>query len=145
MKHSGDIIFIDDDMEDLEIFQIALKPLNLPNNIRTFVDPLDFLEYIKNGFVSVFFIACDINMPKMNGFELRRRLLADDDLRLKTVPFIFLSTSSQKKQVLEAYELAVQGYFIKPSDLESTQTLLENIIKFWDHSSQPGDFDPVGT
>ena len=77
-------------------------------------------------------------MPVMNGLELKRKIDADQELRRKSIPFVFYSTSASKQAVNEAYtELTIQGFFIKGSDYNKTKNVVNNIIQYWKDCIHP--------
>ncbi len=131
------IIVIDDDNDDLELIQQAFSELNIDNEIIVFDDGYKFLEYIKKTKDGTFFILCDINMVKLTGMELKKIIHDDDRLRIKCVPFIFLSTSSASDSIMKAYSYGVQGYFIKPNNLEKLKSVLQAMITYWSDSHHP--------
>jgi CheY-like chemotaxis protein len=131
------IIVIDDDDEDLEIILQAFSELNIENEIIVFNDGLKFLEYIKATESGTFFILCDINMSKQTGIELKKIIHDDEKLRIKCVPFIFLSTSGGSGSIMKAYSYGVQGYFIKPNSVEKLKSVLQAMITYWSESQHP--------
>ncbi len=131
------IIVIDDDDDDLEIMLQAFSELNIENEIIVFNDGLKFLEYIRATEKGTFFILCDINMAKLTGFELKKRIFDDEKLRIKCIPFIFLSTSGASSSIMQAYSYGVQGYFIKPTSMEKCKTMLHAMITYWSESQHP--------
>jgi CheY-like chemotaxis protein len=72
----------------------------------------------------------------INGFDLRK-INADDNLRIKTIPFLFLSTSANKQDINKAYSLSAQGYFKKPNSFEEVVKMLEQIMGYWDCCLHP--------
>src|SRR4051812_46925563 len=107
---AGPIILIDDDHNDLELNKEGFKALHVQNEIIVFDRAYKAIEFLDATKESPFLILCDINMPEMDGFELRRRSFLNPVLRLKTVPFLFLSGSGDHPSVKNAYELSIQGY-----------------------------------
>ena len=99
------------------------------NEIIIFADGLKFLDFIKATENRAFFTLCDVNMAKINSLELKKRLYDDELLRLKCVPFIFMSTSSASHEVMKAYSDGVQGYFIKPPPFAAL-TIPEHPVNF---------------
>lgn len=75
----------------------------------------------------------------MNGIQLSRVINADDYLRKKSIPFIFLSTSDSPIQVNEAYELTVQGFFKKPHSVEELTTIIKGIYIYWANCLHPNN------
>ena len=68
----------------------------------------------------------------MNGLELKRKIDNDPYLRLKSIPFVFYSTSVRQEQVIEAYsELTIQGFFKKENDITDARNTITTIIEYW--------------
>lgn len=131
------IIIIDDDTDDIEIFQEGFKQLGVDNEIMVFNDGHKFYDYISTTDRKSFFIFCDINMNGLNGFELKKKIFDNEEIRLKCIPFLMLSTSGASKSVLEAYSLNVQGYFIKPNSVNEIKELFDIVVKYWSISQRP--------
>jgi CheY-like chemotaxis protein len=131
------IILIDDDAEDIDIFTQAFNELDLPNRLISFNEGTKALEFLKYSDQLFLFILCDINMPKMNGLDLRQRIYDDEVLRQKSIPFLFLSTANDRVFVDKAYDLAVQGYFKKPASSDQIKEMLKSIIIYWEYSHHP--------
>ena len=125
------IIWIDDDKEDLELFENIFKSLRLKNPIIKITESDKALQFLKEFPEQPFVIICDINMPKISGIDLRKAMLADTLLKIKSIPFIFFSTSAAPSIVLKSYDLSVQGYFVKPTNLDGIKKLLNTIIDYW--------------
>jgi CheY-like chemotaxis protein len=131
------IIIIDDDDEDLEMIQQAFEEIQIKNEVIVFNDGFAFLDFIKRTHNKTFFILCDINMSQINGLELKQRIYDDEELRLKCVPFVFLSTSGASTSVMKAYSFGVQGYFIKPQTYQGIKDMLRCIVNYWSESQHP--------
>jgi two-component system chemotaxis response regulator CheY len=71
-------------------------------------------------------ILTDINMPKMNGEELLRRLEQEGTLR--KVPALVISTDATKNRILRMLSLGAEGYMTKPFSPESLREELERIL-----------------
>lgn len=135
--NSKPIIIIDDDTEDLDFVKEALALLGVANEVIVFDDGFEFISFIRETENRAFFILCDVNMSRINGLELKKLIYDDEQLRLKCVPFIFMSTSGASTEVLRAYSYGVQGYFVKPQTFEGLKDLLQFIIQYWSHSEHP--------
>ncbi|MDB5249721.1 MAG: response regulator [Segetibacter sp.] len=136
-SNSNPIIIIDDDVEDIELFQEGFKELGIENEIMVFTDGNKFYDYISTTDRKSFFIFCDINMNRLNGFELKQKIFDNEEIRLKCIPFLMLSTSGASASVLEAYSLNVQGYFIKPNTVDGIKDMFEIVVKYWSISQRP--------
>ena len=82
-------------------------------------------------------ILCDINMPVMNGLELRQRINNDEEMRKKSIPFIFLSTAARSTDVNKAFDLSAQGFFVKESTFNEMENALRVIVDYWDKCKHP--------
>lgn len=136
-SNANPIIIIDDDYEDIEILQEGFKELGIQNEIIVFTDGNKFYEYLSTTERNSFFIFCDINMNRLNGFDLKKMVFDNDELRLKCIPFLMLSTSGASKHVIDAYSLNVQGYFIKPNKISEVKELIDIVVKYWSLSQRP--------
>ena len=136
---SAPIIIIDDDDEDLDLIQQALEELKVENEVIIFNDGLKFLEFIRATHNRAFFTLCDINMNKISGLELKKKIYEDEELRLKCVPFLFMSTSKASDAIMRAYSFGVQGYFVKPNSFEELRNMLKSMISYWGYSHKPND------
>lgn len=126
------IIILEDDMDDQEIMKEVLEDLQVPYRIDFYVHAKDLLDYLYTTKESPFLILSDVNLPSMNGLELRKIINDDDYLRMKSVPFVFFSTSSDEYAVKQAYDLTVQGYFVKQYSIPDIKSTLKLIISYWE-------------
>ncbi|MEJ7827968.1 MAG: response regulator [Segetibacter sp.] len=136
-SNSNPIIIIDDDADDIEIFREGFKELGVENEIMVFTDGNKFYDYISTTDRKAFFIFCDINMNGINGFQLKQKIFDNEEIRLKCIPFLMLSTSSASSSVLKGYSLNVQGYFIKPTSVSELKDMFDTVIKYWSISQRP--------
>lgn len=139
MKRNGEIIIIEDDEDDRLLLQEIFESLNYSNKLTFIEDPMQAVSYLSDPLVNPFIILSDINMPKMDGFELREQILADHNLSIKCVPYIFLSTSKAPENVFKAYGCHAQGYFKKEHDYNAFKTLIQNIVEYWRVSLTPAN------
>ncbi len=137
MHKSGPIIIVDDDQEDLELYSSILESLNVKNKVLLFDDASNFLKFMRESKENVFFILCDINMPEMDGFQLRNELNLDASVAARAIPFLFFSTSGNTNHISKAYQSPIQGYFTKPSNVEEIKAMFKCIILYWNMSSHP--------
>jgi CheY-like chemotaxis protein len=141
MRKSGPIIVIEDDLEDQQILDEIFKNLNFPNKIIFFSDGNDALAYLDSTSEHPFLILSDINMPKIDGFELRNKICSNEKSTLKWIPYLFFTTGVDKKTVQEAYALSVQGFFIKRGTMVELQSTVKKIIEYWQECYSPGQFN----
>ncbi|MCW3122298.1 MAG: response regulator [Flavipsychrobacter sp.] len=67
----------------------------------------------------------------MNGIELRNKIFTNEEIRKKCIPYLFFTTSANKKSVTDAYAMSVYGFFIKPVSVAAFEKVLGNIIEYW--------------
>lgn len=116
MNKNGAIIIIEDDQDDQEFFSQVFKDLNYKNKLVFFGDGQEALAYLTQTDEEPFIVFSDINMPKLNGMELRKQVHENESMRLKTIPYLFFTTSAAQEDVVDAYSKSVQGFFVKPPD-----------------------------
>ena len=138
MATFGPLIIVDDDIDDEEIVREALTELAVPNKVHYFSNGETALQYLQTTAEQPFLILCDVNMPKMGGIELKRQIDADPELRSKSIPFIFFTTTVDEGAVVESYTtLTVQGFFRKSNRYEELKDILSLITNYWKHSYHP--------
>ena len=80
-------------------------------------------------------ILLDLNMPKMNGLEFLHKIR--DDESLKRTPVIVLTTSDEDKDRIEAYNLNVAGYILKPVTFGNFAEVMVALNKYWTLCEMP--------
>jgi two-component system chemotaxis response regulator CheY len=70
---------------------------------------------------------CDIRMPNLSGIDLLKRLKVSTSLR--DIPFVLVSSASDRDTVLRAIKLGAKGYILKPFDVTDARLHLEQIFK----------------
>lgn len=140
MNAKGPIVIIEDDEDDQELFQTVFRNLNYTNELQFFKDGEEALEYLSRTEVTPFLIMSDINMPKLDGFALRHKIKTDAALQLKCIPYLFFTTTSNQRAVIDAYSMSVQGFFVKPNSMSELQETLDTILKYWTKCTSPNNF-----
>lgn len=139
MSKSGPIIIIEDDPDDHEMMERILFKMNPENIIKKFYDGESALQYLLETEDDPFIIICDINMPIMNGLQLKQSIDADVRLKRKSIPFVYLSTTANPQQVRQAYELSVQGFFLKGQSYDELKNSLQQILSYWMNCIHPNN------
>ncbi|MES2484517.1 MAG: response regulator [Bacteroidota bacterium] len=137
MNKTGPIIIIEDDKDDQEFLSEVFAELNYKNEIIFFGDGEQALNYLTGTSIEPFIIFSDINMPKLNGMELRAKVHENEDLRIKSIPYLFFSTVAEQQDVVDAYSKSIQGFFVKPSDFKELKNLIKNIVEYWQACVSP--------
>jgi CheY-like chemotaxis protein len=140
MKKGGEIIIIEDDPDDQQMLGEVFKSLEFPNKITFFPDGARVLDYLLQPDVFPFLILSDINLPILNGFELRDRIFQNEEISRKCIPYLFFTTAADEKSVVTAYAHSAQGYFKKPHGYKELETTIKTIIEYWNQCYSPNRF-----
>lgn len=141
MDKSGPIIVIEDDIDDQAVLVEIFQRLGYINKIVYFIDGNEALEHLNKTDVQPFLILSDINMPKINGFELRNKIFTNEQLQTKCIPYLFFTTGANKKAVIDAYAMSVQGFFVKPSSIQGLENTIKKIVEYWQECIAPSQFE----
>lgn len=141
MNKTGPIIVIEDDVDDQEVLVEIFKKLGYENKIVYFLDGNEALEFLNQTDIQPFLILSDINMPRINGFELRNKVFTNEQLQTKCIPYLFFTTGATKKSVLDAYALSVQGFFLKPNTMDALERTIKKIVEYWQECIAPSQYD----
>ena len=125
MDKSGEIVIIEDDLDDQELLAEVFESLRIPNKVVFFPNGTRVLEYLQKPDVIPFIILSDINLPVLSGFELRNRVFENEEISRKCIPYIFFTTAADEKSVVTAYALSAQGYFKKPHGYSELRTIIK--------------------
>jgi CheY-like chemotaxis protein len=131
------VFIVDDDEDDQEFIVEAWKELGYVNELKFFQNGDAVLKHLKAEPLVPFLILCDVNIPRMDGFELKDRLLESDALYHKSIPFVFWSSQASKEQIKKAYDLRVNGFFVKDNSIGNLKASLATIVEYWRKSQVP--------
>ena len=124
------ILLIDDSDADVYLFQEAFKGLQNVQELKVARDGGQALQHLQaaagNKYLPVL-ILLDLNLPKMDGFEVLRTIRADPKLR--AIPVVVFSSSSDRSQVYRAYEMGANAYVVKP--MNDFVDLVGDFERFW--------------
>ena len=139
MNRNGPVVIIEDDADDQSLLLEVFNKLNYSNKVIFFLDAEKALEYLNLTDTTPFLILSDINMPKLDGFELRNKIYTNEQLKLKCIPYLFFSTSAAQKAVIDAYSMSVQGFFIKQNSMAELEKTVSVIMDYWKRCVAPND------
>lgn len=135
--NTNPIYIVDDDEDDREIITEAVAELGLVNELKFFYTAEAVLNELRKSDIVPFIIISDINLPAMDGFTLREKILSETVMSDKSIPFIFWSTTASEVQVKRAYDLSAHGFFIKGRTFNELKKELGEIISYWSKSLAP--------
>jgi CheY-like chemotaxis protein len=135
--NTNPIYIVDDDKDDEDLIREAFNELGITNELRFFSTAEGVLYELNNNENTPFVIISDINLPRMDGFQLREKVLEGTGIRDKSIPFIFWSTSASDAQIRRAYDLSAHGFFLKGTTYKELKERIHEMIKYWSDSLTP--------
>ena len=119
------LLFIDDDPEDLELFQEATKIIDSTSLCMSANNGKDGLTILNTILPDCIFL--DINMPVMNGLETLKNIRKNK--RFQEIPIFILSTSKDKYEAQVCRALGAKEFLIKPDSFRELVTELRSAIE----------------
>jgi CheY-like chemotaxis protein len=123
----NNILLIDDDEDDQEIFRTALDKIEPSVRCTELNNAREALQKLVAGEIRPDLIFLDLNMPLMNGQQFLMEIKKVDDL--KDIPVIILSTSSHKATIELTKELGAMDFYSKPDKFEDLTGLLRSVLE----------------
>ncbi|HTV54681.1 MAG TPA: response regulator [Terriglobia bacterium] len=131
------ILLVEDNPDDRDLTVDAFKHAKISNLINAVCDGAEALDYLfGTGAYAVrdlntmpTLVLLDLNLPKVDGLEVLRRVRADP--RTKMLPVIMLTSSQEQEEVVKAYETGCNGYVRKPVDSEQFRKAVNELGLFW--------------
>lgn len=120
------IVLIDDDEDDQEIFRTAVQDIAHSINCTTFFDASQALVKLGEMAVAPDVIFLDMNMPIMNGQQFLT--LIKKNIELKNIPVIVFTTSSDPNTIRETKELGAHDFITKPASFGEVINLLRPLL-----------------
>jgi CheY-like chemotaxis protein len=132
-----EIVIVEDDPNDAELIARVLRKHNLANKLVHLKDGAEALDFLfgQGGYVhrnvdhipKVVFL--DLKLPKVNGIEVLRRIRLDD--RTKNIPVVVLTSSTEERDLKDAYNLGVNSYVTKPIKFEEFAKTVAELGSYW--------------
>ena len=142
--NSVEILLVEDNITDAELTIRELKKHHMTNNlihVRNGEEALDFIfadgKYATTREVqySPKVVLLDIQMPKLNGFEVLQKIKADP--RTRAIPVVMLTSSKESPDIQKAYDLGANSYIVKPVNFEGFAEAIKNLGFYWLLLNQP--------
>lgn len=130
------ILLVEDDEVDIMNVQRAFKKNNINNPLHIARNGLEALEMLRTNAIPMPpIIILDINMPKMNGIEFLQILRKDPILNRISV--FVMTTSNEDSDKINAYNLNVAGYILKPLSFEKFIGAVATLDRYWKLCERP--------
>ncbi len=131
-----DILLVEDNEDDVEITLRAFRNAKLKNKIHVVQDGqagLDFIyrkgDYQNKKLPRPDLILLDINMPKLGGFEVLKKLKSDPNFSFISV--VMLTSSKEEEDIAKSYQSGAASYIQKPVSYEEFEKIIEGFNFYW--------------
>ena len=132
-----EILLVEDTASDAELTMRCLKKGNFLSKLYWVKDGQEALDFLycegayadreKNEKPQL--ILLDIKMPKVDGIEVLRRIKSDAEMRV--IPVVVMTSSNEQRDVIESYQLGVNGYVVKPIEFDAFAEVVARIGMYW--------------
>jgi CheY-like chemotaxis protein len=135
------ILLVEDDEVDVMNVKRAFQKNNLTNPLYHAGNGIEALAMLRGaeGHAPIpipRIILLDLNMPRMGGIEFLHELRNDDIL--KNISVFVMTTSNEDKDKVDAYNLNVAGYILKPLSMENFVSAVSILKNYWTLCEYPG-------
>ena len=133
------ILLVEDSRDDILLIQRAFNKTKLTekfdlivaqdgNQALSYLDDTDISSVSQHGKIPMILLL-DLNLPKMNGFEILQRIRSDE--KTKLIPVIVFTSSKENQDITRSYLLGANSYVRKPIDSGKFTLILQQIISYW--------------
>jgi two-component system, response regulator len=134
-----EILLVEDNPADVELTLRAFRARNFANQVFVARDGAEALAFffgedggghpLTEFGVTPRVILLDLNLPKVDGLEVLKRLKADE--RTRSLPVVVLTSSREEPDIAAAYRLGANSYIVKPVDFESFARAVSEVGLYW--------------
>jgi CheY-like chemotaxis protein len=133
------LLYVDDDPDDLDLLYSILMDIDPEIRYVTFQKGKEAMNYLELTKELPDMIFMDINMPVMNGKQCLSEIRKSP--RLKHLPVIMYTTSSEEREIKECYKLGATDFLIKPSNIQEFYAGLSAVLN--NQKNERLKFNPV--
>jgi chemotaxis family two-component system response regulator Rcp1 len=128
------VLLVEDSPGDIRLTPEAFYEVNPAFRLQVANDGGEAMAFLRNEGGNADaprpdMILLDLNLPKMDGRSVLARI--KEDVGLKTIPTVILTTSEAEADILKSYELQANCYLSKPVQLDAFEGLVKSINEFW--------------
>ena len=143
------VLLAEDDPDDVLLTQLAFERARLANPLQVVRDGEEAIAYLsgegafadRDRFPMPILLLLDLNMPKMDGFQVLDWLRADPQLR--QLPVAIMTSSDHDPHISRAYELGADSYLIKPPDAAAMLNLVQRLHAYWLILNEAPEYHPA--
>ncbi len=138
-----EILFVEDNPNDVELTIRAFKKHNLANRIYVVHDGAEALDFLfaqgdfgyRKDYENPKVVLLDLKLPKVDGLEVLRKIRAEE--KTKLIPVVILTSSREECDIMESYRLGVNSYIVKPVDFDKFVHSVGDLGLYWLLLNQP--------
>jgi len=131
------ILLVEDNPDDEALTLRSLKKNNIGNDVVVVRDGAEALDYLfgtgsysgRDMRIMPTVTLLDLNLPKIGGLEVLRRLRSDE--RTKLIPVIILTSSKEEQDIINSYQLGANSYIRKPVDFVQFAEAIHQLMLNW--------------
>ncbi|MCI4626257.1 MAG: response regulator [Candidatus Magnetoovum sp. WYHC-5] len=138
VSNEVEILLVEDNEQDADLAIRALKKYKLANKLVWVKDGAEALDFIfsQGKYEAIAseknvpkVVLLDLRLPKVDGLEVLAKIRAHE--RTKQIPVVVLTSSTEDRDIVEAYSLRVNSYIAKPVNFEKFSKTLAEIGFYW--------------
>jgi len=132
-----EILFVEDNADDVELTMRAFKRAKISNHVQVVRDGAEALDFLFGDSTNINrrisrrprLILLDLNLPRIGGLEVLRRVKSDE--RTRMIPVIVLTTSQKDRDIAESRRLGAETYIVKPVDFQRFSQVTPQLSLHW--------------
>ena len=137
MTRTGFILLVEDNADDVELTLRAFEKSQLADDVVVVRDGSEALDYLAGTGVHAerarspmpAVVLLDLNLPKMDGLEVLKRIRANE--RTRRLPVVVLTSSNEERDVLRSYDLGANSFVRKPVDFVEFVEAARQLGLYW--------------
>jgi CheY-like chemotaxis protein len=132
VRKSFHVLIVEDSEADAELTRLAFEKLRLPVELYRVADGVQCLEYLRRDGAQAHasrpdLVLLDINMPRMNGFDVLGHMQADASLR--RIKVVVLTSSGAEQDRLRMERLRCEAYLVKPVEFRHFVQMIDSLMR----------------
>lgn len=132
------ILLVEDNPDDEELCLLSLHDAKLENEIHVVRDGTEACEYLFSGERPLpVLVMLDLKLPKIDGFEVLRRIRETESTRL--LPVVILTSSDVDEDILSSYRLGANSYVRKPVEFSEFTAAVKQLGLYWILLNEPSE------
>lgn len=127
---NGNILLVEDNADDVALTLDAFRQCNIANRVDVARDGVAALDYLFGpGAVTPAIVLLDLNLPRVDGLEVLRRIRTEPATR--RLPVVILTSSGEERDLVASYDLGANSYIRKPVDFDQFVNAVKQLGIYW--------------